>query len=143
MLWELLNLPPHGRGHHAYFLPERAEYILLLWVQYIIVHAALPPSQLETGGASQYLCNISAVDGRVPTDIVIDLVLSRVHPDGTRTHHANRGSRPNGSFSFPDLKPGRWHIGASFTHGGQRLSGQLTVGVKPGQPPIQIRLRTQ
>ncbi|MAB88304.1 MAG: hypothetical protein CMJ90_02450 [Planctomycetes bacterium] len=101
------------------------------------------PIAFEPVPATCDLLGHVTVDGRVLSDTVIDLVLSRVHPDGTRTHHANRGSRPNGSFSFPDLKPGRWHIGASFTHGGQRLSGQLTVGVKPGQPPIQIRLRTQ
>lgn len=82
------------------------------------------------------------IDGRVPTNVVVDLVLSRINADGTRTRHANRDSRSDGSFVFGDLEPGRWHIAASFTRNGRRLAGEQIVAVEPGQPPVKIALKT-
>ena len=90
-------------------------------------------------------CNLRGhvtIDGRVPTNVVINLVLSRVNADGTRTRHAKRDSRPDGSFAFGDLEPGRWHIAASFTRSGRRFAGEQIVVVEPEQPPVQIALKT-
>lgn len=83
------------------------------------------------------------IDGQVPSNEVVTLVISRVNTDGSRTRHASRGSRPDGSFAFRDLEPGRWHIAASFNRNGRRHSGELAVTLEPGHRPVRLALRTQ